>query len=794
MSKNALFLNSAVSAVVFCLAGVAPGVAMAQTPQAQGAGNEASFGEIVVTAQKRAQSLQDVPVSVIVASGDLMRESQVSNLNDLGNRLSGVKVNNAGASDSLNIRGIGSGFNMGFEQSVATFLDGIYLSRSQITRGGFLDLERIEVLKGPQSTYFGSNAIAGALSAVTRKPDQMLEGYVSFLYAPSDGEYDFQAAVGGPLTGKLSGRAALRFSGMDGYIKNIRENTKGPHNSDYQGRVALRYETPGALDINWRLDYAKYDNEHSELQELLNCPPAPGYGPAGTGCLSALSPGDQDNKLDYVTGTGDSGFNMDSVMSGLDIAWTLGSHTLTSTTGYYWHDIKRFTSGGSLVAFPTLNMPTGLALYQAEKFHSFSQELRLESDKGGLIEYMLGLYYDKSNLKGGLSAGFYFAPFWLRAQPVGIIPANTPIAQYVYADQDQSNRSAFAAATVNLTDSFRINLGARYSSIRKEAHRFVQAGIGDEIGRVVQDFTPAQFLSWTTSPGAGRAAGDYPITKRTDDKFMPSVNVQYDVSSDIMVYTSFSTGFKAGGWAIGQDFDIFGPETVDAYEAGIKASWFDRRLTTNITVFTSTYKDLQESTTIINSSGLNQSLISNVGKARSRGIEMEIGLRPVPGLSIFANAAYLDAKYLEYPNAPCTQLQIINFVAPPGSPPGTTCTQDLGGSRKAYAPEWSGSVNGTYAFDVTPDLQAKLGAWVYFTAGYYQQASIDPLFYQPGYAKLDLRASIGGADERWELSVIAKNVTDKVTASYRAVHPASNAVSARTDRPRSIAIQISSKF
>ena len=780
MPRNRLLLTSAVAALAFGPGGLVP------LAFAQAADERMLPEEIVVTAQKRTQSLQDVPISVVVATGDTMRAAQVTNLNDLGNRLSGVKVNNAGASDSLNIRGIGSGINMGFEQSVATFLDGIYLSRSQITRGGFLDLERIEVLKGPQSTYFGSNAIAGALSAVTRKPSQTLDGYASFLYSPSDGEYDLQAAVGGPLTEKLSARAALRFSGMDGYIDNIRQNTKGPDNSDYQGRVALRYETPGALDINWRLDYAKYDDKHSELQELLNCPPAPGYGPAGTGCLSALSAGDQDNKLDYVTGTGDSGFAMESISSALDIALTLGDHTLTSTSGYYWHDIDRFTSGGNLLAVPSLNMPSGLALYQAEKFHSFSQELRLESDKGGLIEYMLGLYYDKSNLKGGLSAGYYFAPFWLRAQPVGIIPANTPIAQYIWADQDQSNRSAFAAVTVNFSDAFRVNLGARYSSVRKEAHRYTSAGIGDAIGQVIEDFTPAQFEAWTTSPGAGRPAGDYPITKRTDDKFMPSVNVQYDVTPDVMVYASYAGGFKAGGWAIGQGFDVFGPESVDAFEAGIKASWLGRRLTTNVTVFTSTYKDLQESTTIIDGSGLNQSVIANVGKARSRGVEMEVGLRPVPGLSLFANVSYLDAKYLEYPNAPCTQLQIVTQ--------GASCTQDLAGKRKAYAPEWSGSVNGSYEFALTSDLVMKLGSWLYFSSGYYQQASIDPLFYQPSYGKLDLRAAIGSADERWELAVIGKNVTDKVTASYRAVHPASNAVSVRTDRPRSIAVQVTSRF
>ncbi|MBO9377634.1 TonB-dependent receptor [Sphingomonas histidinilytica] len=786
MMRNRLLLSSAIAIGVPYGAGLlAPEIGMAQASQEAPATVDA-VEEIVVTAQKREQSVQDVPISIAVTTGATMRQAQITNLNDLGNRISGVKVNKAGASDSLNIRGIGSGFNMGFEQSVATFIDGVYLSRSQATRVGFLDLERIEVLKGPQSTYFGSNAIAGALSAVTRKPSQTFEGYASALYAPSDGEYDLQLAVGGPLGEKLSGRAAIRFSGMDGYIRNVRINADGPDNRDVQGRLALRYETPGALDVNWRVDYAHFDDKHAEFQEILNCPPAPGYGAPGAGCLSVIAAGNADNKLDYRTSTGDSFFRLESVSSALNIAWTAGSHTLTSTTGFYWHDITRFTDSPllAIAGLTGIGKSSGLPIYQREKFRSISQEVRLESEKGGFLEYVLGLYYDDSNLKGGLSFGFYFAPFFARLP--GLVAPFTPIAQQVLGDQDQSNRSAFAAATLNLSPELRLNLGARYSSIRKENHRTTIVGFGDDLGRVKADMllSPAATAAWTGT--VGFPSGDYPVTHRTDDKFMPSINVQYDLTSDAMVFASYTTGFKAGGWAIGNTRDFFGPETVKSFEGGIKASWFGRKLTTNISLFNSRYNGLQESTTLINAAGLPVPAIANVGQARVRGVDLEVGIRPFAGASINANIGYLDAKYLEYPNAPCTQLQLL--ARPTG------CTQNLAGKRKAFAPEWSGSVNANYAFELTDDLKAKLGAWVYFTSGYYQQASIDPLFYQPHYAKLDLRAAIAGSEDRWEAAVIAKNVTDKVTSSYRSVMTASNAVTAISDRSRSIAIQLSTKF
>ncbi|HMO74357.1 MAG TPA: TonB-dependent receptor [Sphingopyxis sp.] len=777
----------------------APQAAFAQTSD-QG-DSVAGDGDIIVTAQRREQSLQDVPISIAVASGDTLRTSQISTLGDLGNRVSGVKINTGGASDSLNIRGIGSGFNMGFEQAVGIFVDGVYVARSQVIRGGFLDLERIEILKGPQSTYFGSNTIAGALSIVTKKPGQNLEGYASALYSPSDDEYDVQAAVGGPLAEGLSMRGAFRLFGMGGYIKNLRLDNKGPNNSDMQARLALRYETPGDIDVNLRVDYAKYDDKHTELQEIVNCPPAPGYGagpnfdqPAGT-CAGILVPGDQDNRLNFVTASGDASFELESVSGALDIAVPVGGLTFTSTTGYYYHDLFRTTLSGASFAFPGANLPNGLPLSQPEKFRSFSQELRLESDKGGPVEYMLGLYYDDSNMKGAINTGFYFANFAATANTsagatgAAVIPSGTPIAQEVTGDQDQSNRSVFGAATINLSDAFRINLGARYSSIKKRAHRTTRAGRGNAIGQVVEELTPAQFATWTR---VGRVGGDYVNTKRTDDKFMPSVNLQYDITPDVMAYVSFATGFKAGGWSIGQNLDEFDPETVKSYEAGIKATWLDRRLTTNITVFNSDYDDLQESTTIIDANGINQSVIANVGKARARGVELEVGIRPFSDFSLSANVGYLDAKYLDYVNAPCpirpTDPALIAQIAPVCPVP------NLRGGRKAYAPKWSGSVSANYSADLSSDVKLKLGSWLYFSSRFFQQANVDPLTSQPAYAKLDLRASLGAVDDRWELAVIAKNVTNQATGNYRAAMTGSTAVATRVDRARSFAVQLSTKF
>ncbi|MBA2933574.1 TonB-dependent receptor [Sphingomonas sp. CGMCC 1.13654] len=781
MTQARLYRSGVALGAIVAAGILAPAGAFAQ--QAAGASASAASAEIVVTAQRREQRLQDVPVAVAVATGDTMRKAQITDFNDLGNRLSGIKVNKGGPSDALNIRGIGSGFNMGFEQSVATFIDGVYISRSQSTRAGFLDLDRIEVLKGPQSTFFGSNAIAGALNVTTRKPTSTFEGYASGLYSPSDGEYDVQAAVGGPIGDGFSARAAARVSGMDGYLYNYRIDKKGPDNQDFQGRLALRYQVPGTLDINLRSDFTRLHDKHDEMQEVLNCPPAPGYGAPQAGCASLIAEGHADNKLDYHTAAGDSFFYLKSVNNVLSAAWTTGAGTLTSTTGYYWHEINRFV--GQAVpqsAVVAVHSTSGLPITQPERFHSFSQEFRFESERGKFLEYTLGAYYDNSHLVGSESYGFYFAPFGARLP--GVSPTE-PIAQLVTANQHQQNRSVFAAATLHLTHKLRLNLGARYSSIHKTNDRTTIVGEGDDYGRVIPgtELSPAATTAFTA---IGFPAGDYLVKHRTDDKFMPSINAQYDLTRNVMAYASYTTGFKAGGWAIGNGVDSFGPESVKSYELGLKASWFDKLLTTDIALYDARYKDLQESTTVYSAAGVPVSTIANVGKARSRGVDLDVRAVPLRGLSITASLGYLDARYLAYPNAPCTQLQVVAL--------GKSCTQNLAGKRKDYAPDWSGSVNVDYSFALTGNLKADLAAWVYFTSGYYQQPIHDPLYYQSGYGKLDLRAAISDERDRWEIAVIAKNVTDKVTASYRASSTASNAVTAIVDRPRSIAVQVSTKF
>jgi outer membrane receptor protein involved in Fe transport len=185
--------------------------------------------EVVVTAQRREQRLQDVPVAVSVVSGESLERGNLRTLEDIGTRLPNVKITSGPLVDQINIRGVGSGQNAGFEQSGATFVDGIYRSRSRSTHAALFDVERVEVLKGPQTTFFGANAIAGAINITTRVPDNTFAANGSALYSPSDDEYNVEGGVTLPMSDTFSVRVAARLSGLNGYIDN-----------DLSGIVALR--------------------------------------------------------------------------------------------------------------------------------------------------------------------------------------------------------------------------------------------------------------------------------------------------------------------------------------------------------------------------------------------------------------------------------------------------------------------------------------------------------------------------------------------------------------------------
>jgi len=738
-------------------------------------------GEIVVTAQRREQRLQDVPVSVSVVSGAAVSQLNLTDLAQVAERQPNLRIT-PGPFDQLNVRGIGSANNVGFEQSVGTFVDGVYRSRARAVRAGLFDVERIEVLKGPQTTFFGNNAIAGALNITTRKPGNTFSYNASALYGSND-EYNFEAGITVPLSPTLSVRAAGRLSGMNGYVENDVTGDDGPRQRNRLGRLAIAFKPSDSFRSDLRVDAGRQHENNAFPYEILKCPPDSPFV-AGTVCNAYLAAngGKVDDRLNHRNAALPSYLRYNFT----EVAWTnqlsLGEFSLNAITGYFRH---HSVLNQQLIPTPIPGIGGGgqLQAFGDERYRQFQQELRLVSPTGRFLEYQIGGYYSRGRLNYQGVTGFYFAPFGSFAAPT--YNAASPIAGYLAPRIQDRTKSVFAAATAHFSSALRLNLGLRYSVVDKSGQRATSYGTGGALLSLDNYVPGPQSAAVTLARILGSSLDPFPISSRTDKKLMPSAGLQYNVSRDLMAYVTYSKGFKAGGFSSTASNGVFDPENVNAYEAGVKGSLFDRAVTFSLDAFRSDYTDLQESVAIFLPSGSVQTLVANAASARSQGVEFEGSWRVMRGLSLSTGLAYLDAKYRDFPNAPCNSLG-NRLGAAAGCVNGS---QDLSGSRRAYAPRFSGNISATAEVPVGPGV-LRLNPYLYFTSRFFESSTADALIAQKGYTKLDVRVGYGPEDRRWELAVIGKNLTDKTTAGFRqTVSSALGSVSALADRPLSVAVQ-----
>lgn len=756
----------------------------ASSPQADEA--EATSGDIVVTAQRRTERLRDVPISVSVVGGEQLARDNLTNLSAVADRLANVRIT-PGPFDQLNIRGIGSSNNTGFEQSVATFVDGVYRSRPRAIRAALFDVERVEVLKGPQTTFFGNNAIAGALNITTRKPGKELAANGSALYG-SYGEYNVEAGVTVPVGDMFSVRAAGRLSSMDGYVKNAFTRKDAPHERNRVGRISLAFTPSSNFRSDLRYDTGKTTSDDFLPFELESCPP-PAPFPVGGSCANYIAANGTavDDKLNWRNssrpGKLDYAFN--------EVGWTnalsMGDYTLTSITGFFNHNTEYLQQ---LIPSPVPGIGGGslLPVFQRETFRQWSQEIRLASPTGGFFEWQLGGYYSSSKMRNNGVTGFFFAPFGASAPPY---TAQTPVAGRLTVHEDATTKSVFGAATIRPIDRVKLNLGLRYSVVEKDGFRFLRNGTADPNYPTPENFVPAsQQVSDTLNTILGSNNQNFANPHRKDDKLMPSVSLQFEATPDVTAYASYTKGFKAGGYSGGSAGGDFGPETVNAYEVGIKGNLFDRRVTFSLSAFRGDYSGLQESVSETLPSGTVRVSVANAASARSQGVELSASWRMTSWLTASTDLAYLDAIYRNYNGAPCSSIQTLL-----GASSGCIGRrQDLSGKRRGFAPEWTGN----FRLDATipaGDMNVRVSPLLYFSSWYFQSSTADDLIRQKGYAKVDLRVSVGPKDDRWGLAVIGQNLTNKATAGFRqTVSGANGSVSALAERPRTVAVQLTARY
>ena len=523
--------------------------------QAQQSG--ATLEEIVVTAQKRAESLQDVPVAVSAVSGVKIAEQGVTGIESLRNFVPTLWMTETAIGNNIAIRGVFSGVNPGFEQSVGTYVDGIYRGRPQQTRAPFMDIERVEVLRGPQSILFGKNSIAGALNITTARPTQEFAAGVSALYEPDFNEQEYTGYLSGPITEHFRARVAARYRETDGHLKNLTLSTDEPHREETNVRAWLEWDATDSLRLSFKAEKGEFDVVGRQI-EIYSEIPVPG-APSPTNPFGGLTysqilyalgqdAGVLNNFPDYKRSANGDFSNNDTEEYVFTIDWQLGDHKLTAITGYSKYDFVELCdcdfTGGNV-----------FGVGMAEEFDQLSQEIRLESPTGGTFDYIVGAYYEEADLTFGdtifVDGGSVLVPL-LNGNPAfigtplqgiaGTMIANTGSPRLF--EQDSKAYAAFAQVTWNVTDSFRATGGLRYTNEEKDGSRaliFTNLD-GDPLTGAQAVLAPAVYAAaFNVRPHALSGS-------RSEDNVLPSVILEYDWNDDVMTYLSWSQGSKSGGF------------------------------------------------------------------------------------------------------------------------------------------------------------------------------------------------------------------------------------------------------
>jgi len=792
--KSVLAGRRPVLLVASVLAAIAPQV------HAQGAGEAVVLDEIIVTAQKRQESLQDVPLSVLALSGEKLADSGIVRLDELKAYVPNLQMTETGISNNIYIRGIGSGLNQGFEQSVSTYMDGIYRGRGHQSRMPFLDLARVEVLRGPQPILFGKNAVAGAVNLVAARPGDQLEGAVRVTH---DFEYNDTvgtAMLSGPVTDTFGARAAIHYRQADGYIRNLTLGRDEPQRDEFGGRLMLTWDATDSLDFALRIEGGNYDAKGRQIEIF-------GETPITAGALSGLTysqivagtpafPQGQNatarnNTIDYQRSSSGDTSELSNFESGLTINYDLpGNITLTSVTGYSKYSLDEFCDCDFV----------GATVFDAgvtEDYKQLSEEIRFASATDQTVSWIAGLFYQDYELDEGdylhVPTNSLAVPVVSQVAGAGAAILANAVNPRVFA-QDSKLWSVFAQATWNVTDDFRLTAGGRWSDEDKTGSRTTTLTTG---------FGGPAITSLAALGLFRNVLGIIPHSisgKRSESNFSPLVNLQYDLTDDTMAYLSWSRGYKSGGFDARSNkppvaggtpltsgtFE-FEDERATTYELGIK-SGIGSRAEINANVFYTDYKDLQ-------TSAFDGAIGFNVGNgsAKLKGAEIEARWQATEALRLTGSLAYLDFEWDKY-FGQC----YFGLTAIASGPNAGNC--DYKGYTNQLAPEWTGVVGAQYGIPVGSNLRLTIGADVVYSAEFLTSLTLDPATKQDAFTKVNARVALGGETQQWEVALIGRNLTDETVVGYSGDTPlARNLFGARSyygfvDPPRGVALEASYRF
>jgi iron complex outermembrane receptor protein len=710
--------------------------------------------EVIVTAQKRAQSLQDVPLAVSALTSESMRAAGISDMEDLARQVPSLQVqtNVAPVATSYRIRRVGNIGNIPtFEPAVGVFMDGAYRNRPLFTASDMFDVERVEILRGPQSTLYGKNTTAGVVAVYTKKPGDSLEGNARLDVGQLDGAsdatlYRFLGGVSGPLTDTLGGSIGVSMVDQEHTFDSALNGSDAQANN--QERQALRgqlqWQPDDALSIRLIGGYMQEDDDTTLADVYI----APGsQAAAASGFLqligdaqscSSNDPLDQKH-CSRTPNTTDLEASEATLLADyvLENGWTV-----TSISSWDWFKFKGTVDDVAQLASPLLKF------HDTQEAESWQQELRLSSAGGETVDWLGGMFYYKNDFDRGDHGDRYTfledtlsaapGPSLLLQQLFGVpipVPFATPGQNGVYAaSQNTEYVGVFGQATWNISDSFAITGGIRWQTEDKDAS-------------IEQSVTVPGLSLLSARLTVATNSGD---VDRSTDEVTWSITPQYFITDDLTVYATAAHGFKSGGFNVGWgttpvDQREFEDEDIMHYEAGLKSTLLDSRLQLALSAFYTEFDNYQDAAFISQ-----QFTVGNAEKVELKGFEAEGKLLLSSEISADFGVSYADLSYDEYTDGLCY----------PGRAPtnSSTGTCDLSGENPINAPEWTTHLGLMYETDVSwGDVYAR-GDWSW-SDEYNTSFSADPRLVQDSFSWLNFR--VGTHWGNYELVAWVDNALDE---------------------------------
>jgi len=736
-------------------------------------------GEIVVTAQKREQALSDVSLSVSAVGGEQLATTNTATIEALQNLVPSVSFGNDFNFAKLFIRGIGLSSSLpGVDPSVALHVDGAVVSLAQAQLGSMFDLERVEVLRGPQGTLYGRNSTGGAVNLITAKPSAQLEGYARMTIGGPDLNLIGEAAVGGPLSDTVRARLAFRAVKRDGYGVNELTGNDIDDAQQFSTRAHLEFLPTDTLSILLTGEYHAEDD--ASLAIKFREVSFPGVltdaNPANDG-LSALGQRvNADGSLaSFATNPRNVRTNFDPINDRDQWALTgtinfdvSDAVTLRSQTAYrdfeaiFFHDFDM----SSYLGYPLAQTgPTRSSAnhWQPVFQHQFSQELQANVETGDL-HAVFGLFYLDETIEVENHIGF------------DVLTNTDPFRVQFDGSLFVETWAAYANVTYDLTDWLSLKAGGRYSWEKRRLRN--NTGLGSAaLNRLVLD--P---LQWDHS--------------KTWEDFSPSLGVEVRPNNDWLLYANWSRGFKSGTAEIGstrrlsltQPLPFVDPEKVEAFEAGAKYATGD--LNFNLATFFQRLKNGQFSLTRpIPTPPFFTSTLTNAAVSEAYGAELEMLWEPTDAFTINAAVAYLHSEFTEFSAADPLDARLFA----PGADPAAL-VQDLSGNATRMSPKWSVNINPTYEIELANGGTITPGANFAYKSKQYHTEFNDDRLAQDGYIQLDANILYEAPGRDFSVNVWMKNITDELVYAGSFSVSTSRAIGGTLMPPRSYGVTVGYTF